>query len=134
MADKGPALGNTLKEITESVARQKVNGTSIDRIVHQLTRRGWPEAAARQFVNNIQVEHVRQRPPGERRMQVRQCQFRTLRGFICIIIGLIIIMAGLSSSDAYQGLYYFAMGVLLCTFEAIDFMSGILGWWRNRGC
>jgi hypothetical protein len=133
MADKRPALGNTLKEITESVARQRAKGTPVDRIVRQLTQRGWPETAARQFVNAIQVEHVPQRPPDERDMLVRQCQFRALRGFICVIIGLVIIMAGLLSSDAYEGLYYFAMGVLLCTFEAIDFMSGILGWWRNRG-
>lgn len=132
MADKRPALGNTLKEITESVIRQKAKGTPVECLVRQLTQRGWPETAARQFVNNIQAERVLQSAPHERNALVRQCQLRTLRGFICVIIGLVIIMAGLSSNDAYEGLYYFAMGVLLCTFEAIDFMSGIVGWWRNR--
>jgi hypothetical protein len=132
MAGKGPTSGNTLKEISAAIARQKARGTSAECIVRQLVQRGWPEASARQFVNNIQVQQPVPELPDDNKALRHQYQWRTLRGVLCVIIGFIIINAGLSSSDVYQGLYYFAMGVLLCVFETIDFMTGILGWWRNR--
>jgi hypothetical protein len=132
MADKRPATGHTLKEITEFVLRQKAQGTPAERIVRRLTERGWPEATARRFVSNIQIDAAAQRKRSMPNTPASHYWQRILRGLICVLIGLGVIVAGLSSSDAYLGLYYFAMGVLLCIFEAIDFLSGILDWWRNR--
>ena len=132
MADKRPATGHTLKEITEFVLRQKAQGAPAESIVRRLTQRGWPEATARRFVSNVQINAATQRKHNEPHAPAGHYWRRILRGLICILIGLGIVVAGLSSSDAYLGLYYFAMGVLLCIFETIDFLSGILDWWRNR--
>ena len=126
-------MGDTLKEITESVARQKANGAPAERIVRRLIERGWPEASARQFVMNVHAERALYGEAGERRALARQGRLRALRGFVCILIGLVLIVVGLSLSDVFQGLYHFAIGILLCIFESIDFMSGVTVWWRNRG-
>ena len=69
----------------------------------------------------------------ERHEEMRYSRLRVLRGLICVIIGLSIIIASLTEGDPYVGLFLFAIGVLLCTLEAIDIVFGITGWWKNRG-
>ena len=69
----------------------------------------------------------------ERHEEMRYSRLRVLRGLMSIIIGLSIIVVSLTEGDPYVGLFLFAIGVLLCTLEAIDIAFGIAGWWKNRG-
>ncbi len=161
MASQTHVQGSTLSEITQSIARLKSSGTPADRIVSQLMERGWPETSARQFVANVrsgaargegtegadgEAARARDRAAGrggaergdalsitERREEARYYRLRTLRGLVCFVMGLAIIVVSLCAVDPYEGLFLFAVGVLLCTIEAIDFLWGVMGWWRNRG-
>ena len=144
MAEQKQPQGTTLKDIRQSIALQKVRGEPVERIIRQLMARGWPEVSARHFVANVQVSiTARSTARGvardaevvessQRKAHVRYCQWRVLRGMICIILGLAMIMVGLLASDVFEGLALFAVGVMLCTVETIDFAYGIRGWWRNR--
>src|SRR5512141_1563097 len=87
---------NSLKEITDSVIRQKINGTPTEAIVSQLIARGWPELTARQFVTNVSSNGAVQIDLGERYAVLKGYLIRMVRGFVCLILGLVIVVVGLS--------------------------------------
>ena len=128
--------GQSLKELSESIARQLAKGTKPQTLIGQLVARGWPEVSARQFVANArQTLSVFEVNPGEldeRTKNVRLYKRRIIRGLVLTLIGIVTIVVGLGMRDASASLYHFAMGVILTVFEALDFLSGVSGWMQYR--
>jgi hypothetical protein len=128
-----PSQGQSLRDLSDSIARQRACGVKPGDLTHQLIERGWPEVTARQFVANAaQMAGALREQSAERRAAARPHKQRALRGLFCILLGFAIIVVGLNHTDASAGLYCFAMGVLLCIFESIDCLAGLTGWWRHR--
>ena len=128
-----PAREQSLRELSDLIARQRVRGVKPDDLVQQLVTRGWPEITARQFVANAgQAAGALREQRAERSDAAKPYKQRAARGLFCVILGFAIIVVGLNQTDASAGLYHFAMGVLLCVFESIDFLAGLTGWWRHR--
>jgi hypothetical protein len=127
------SAGKSLKEITESVARQLAQGARPQNVIDQLIRRGWPESYARQFVANASPKsRALQEYTLERRSSSRRYQLVLLRSLLLIILGLAIIIIGIDAPNVYLGLFQFTAGVLLCIFESIDLLSGLADWVHHR--
>jgi hypothetical protein len=142
MADQAPVGGGkSLKELTALIAKQLARGAKPQTLINQLIARGWPEATARQFVSNARRAHLQRAleafdthntAQGEPERQIREYRRRILRGLLCSLIGLALIVVGLGMHDTSNGLYHFSMGVVLTVFESLDLLNGLSAWWRHR--
>jgi hypothetical protein len=133
MAEPTPSRVQSLRALTEHIARQLARGTSPDTLIKQLGQRGWPTIAARQFVVNAgHLADALREVSSKRQYIARQCARRALRGLLLTLLGLSIIGYSLSMYDASSGFSHFALGVVLCVFGSLDFLIGMAGWWQHR--
>ena len=127
------SLGQSLKELTDTVAGQMAKGVRPQAIIDQLIKRGWPEMTARQFVANSHLKSGELRMVSlERRTRTRNYRLWLLRSLLILVNSLVIIAVGVHVQDIYLGLFHFTMGVLLFIFVSLDFLSGISDWFRHR--
>ncbi|MCL5999401.1 MAG: hypothetical protein M1546_25565 [Chloroflexi bacterium] len=132
----------TLQEVTNLVSRQLAAGQGRDVIIQQLVTRGWPEVSARHFVTNAaQTAHSPQsqaaqhagedaRDDEERAVVAELYRRRMIRGLVWALTGLFTLAMFFNVSQALGGVSLFFMAAII--FGAVDFVVGLIGWWRNR--
>jgi hypothetical protein len=122
----------TLRELSDSIARQLAGGKNHGDAVQELVERGWPEVSARQFVANAEhLSGVYKAIAEECRCQGEECKRLMLRGVLWAIAGVCIVVLALMLENMALSFILFALGVIVAIVESIDFMHGVTGWWEQ---
>jgi hypothetical protein len=122
----------TLKVLSDTIARQLAGGKSHKAAIQALVERGWPEVSARQFVANAEhLSDVYKAIAEECRCQGEECKRLMLRGVLWVVAGVCIVVLGLMLENMAVSFILFAVGVIVAIVESIDFMHGVTGWWEQ---
>ncbi len=133
MSHEASTQPQTLKELSDSIARQLAGGKSHGDAVQELIDRGWPEVTARQFVANAEhLSDVYKEIADECRCAGEECKRNMLRGLLWVAAGFAIVFASLLLENLAVSFIAFAIGVLVMIVEAFDFIHGFNGWWAQR--
>jgi hypothetical protein len=129
--DTRRAQKSSLQELQSAVVRQLVAGADQRSVIQQLIERGWPEVSARKFVSNLAQTSAS--TTGRIEMShsehaAHHGRWRALRGLILILVGMVIMGAGLALRDPSFSLFTFAVGVILAVFGLLDLLFGISVW------
>jgi hypothetical protein len=133
MANQPPSAGQSLKALSEQVARQLAAGKAPDVLIDQLIQRGWPEVTARQFVTNAKHLSATYRAgAAERNSTSQRYRQQALRGFLWSILGACIAAISFTMCDVTCGFCHFAFGIGLFVVEFLDMCTGLCSWRRVR--
>ena len=104
--------------------QQLAAGTDRTVVVKGLVERGWPEVSARRFVANVRVTPL----AASRRQGAQHERWRVARGLLLMLLGAVVVAAGLALDDPSASLFVFSAGVILSVFGLLDFLFGISAW------
>lgn len=131
--------GLSMQELRSLILQELKQGRTQEAAADVLVARGWPEVTAQQFVvrTALSIEAtapVRQDSARvawrDRQVSIRVYKRRMVRGLLWMLGGIAISLASANLVQSYSGGTFMFLGTML--FGMIDFLAGLIGWWRSR--